>query len=1072
MSDVVDETRQRAERHGRPSRRGLPTSGRLIAAFALAVLSGLMLLRWLTYSVPRCVAAPAYIQTIPPTRTGEPEPEAPPAPQAAPASDDCSSGSLLGFVLPSISRANASLVSDARSDADADARTRLQFDEVRQTNARPSPTPTTNDNARPNIFKRFLRWLFKPLLRNKTISGNSPPERPIVRAVTLSDTKVSLCKERYSPSVRVAVSADSVHRGTLTYEFEADAGSVTHEAPGEAQAVWDLSSAKTGSHTLKVVAREQRPDSYNLASEPYAVKVEVESLFNCRSGGENPCENFSIKGPPVSPVNKSLRLTADLGPGVPDALEYSWKVSQGSITDGQGRRSVTVETAGLGDGQIITAEVKARLERHTCEASTQVRLAVPLDGETVLRGRVIGRLGVGVPNVRVSAIRNGKEVGSPTYTSGNGSFTLSVPFGTYLLKAEMPPTFGSFTYPLPDPTEMAFTFSPDSRNVVIPLNVSILTPTPTPVPSPSPNESPTPEASPASSPTPGETPTPTATPSPTPVESPTPAEQKRKIEDRISVNRPERLLEGQEESVTCALAMVYGEVIPVETFQNGVATVIDKPSTPQGGQKGPLSESFGEDYTSFAQFKIVSDDLDFALDSPSVQPVPSEVNQKADWTWKVRLKDGATKKTVSFTVRLDVVWRPKTGGGPDIVRSVWERRFENIPVGLPLDVKASKYGSLIGGIGALGIFAVPGLRRRRLDELDVEIERLQRGQTGNAVGRDLNVSGVSIDPSKIRLGPIEGMALNAESPPAVAEADELSCSVFTRSEASPGDSFIVQVFAHLAEQAEQLAARALKTDELAEERGSETLDAPVARGDELTVKLDMPTLEVDEPVQSFVWKGVIKCLQFGVSVPEGCAPKSLFGKVTVCQNTVPIGHIRFAFKVLAGGAAPIRALAAVEPARAEQPAGEFVRYRQAFISYCSKDRAEVLRRVQMLRLVKLKFRQDLLDLEPGQKWESTLYRYIDESDVFFLFWSKAAKESEWIEKELRHALERKGGRDEAPPEIIPVIIEGPPPAAPPSYLAADHFNDTLQYFVWVEDQLKNASRGPQSATPPDDAGAA
>lgn len=579
------------------------------------------------------------------------------------------------------------------------------------------------------------------------------------------------------------------------------------------------------------------------------------------------------------------------------------------------------------------------------------------------------------------------------------------------------------------------------------------------LPQPSRLQSPPFDASP--SPTPDATPSPMI--SPTPSASPTPAGQKRKVEDEISVNRPERFLEGKEETVTCALAMVHGEVIPTETFRNGVERVIDKPSTPTGGQAGLLSESFGEEYVSFAQFSLVSDDLDFALDSEGVQPVPAQVGGKAVWNWKVRLKD-ASKKEVSFTVRLDIVWRPKTPGAKEVVRSVREIKFEFIPVGLPTDVKVAQYGSLLGGIGALGL-VVPGLRRRRLEELNAGIDVPEGEEAGNA----------PVYPTETgeKHPPTEGVAASASSPPDEAKMDELSCSVYTRREARPGDAFLVQVFAHLAEQFDQLAARAMKSDERAEARGMETFDAPVARGDRLTIKLDMPGLEVDEPAQSFVWKGEIKRVLFGVTVPESIAPKSLVGKVTVCQNTVPIGHVRFAFEVVAAVEPAARVAPSVEPARAEaEPAGEFVRYRQAFISYCSKDRAEVLRRVQMLRLLKLKFRQDLLDLEPGQKWESTLYRYIDESDVVFLFWSKAAKESKWVEKELKYALARKGGRKEAPPEIVPVIIEGPPPAPPPPYLSADHFNDTLQYFVWVEDQLKKASRGPESPAPPGDAGAA
>ena len=218
----------------------------------------------------------------------------------------------------------------------------------------------------------------------------------------------------------------------------------------------------------------------------------------------------------------------------------------------------------------------------------------------------------------------------------------------------------------------------------------------------------------------------------------------------------------------------------------------------------------------------------------------------------------------------------------------------------------------------------------------------------------------------------------------------------------------------------------------------------------------MPGFEIDEPSQSFVWDGEVNLVPFGVTVPEGRKPGTVVCTVNVCQSTVPIGHIKFVFRVNAPGAQPDTAQAVPEPA------GDFVRYRQAFISYASADRAEVLRRVQMLALVKLKYFQDLLDIEPGQQWEPLIYRHIDESDVFFLFWSNAARESDWVEKEVRHALSKKGDREDAPPEIVPVIIEGPPLVPPPPYLADLHFNDKFLYFIRVEDELKGGC-GPQPA---------
>jgi TIR domain len=89
----------------------------------------------------------------------------------------------------------------------------------------------------------------------------------------------------------------------------------------------------------------------------------------------------------------------------------------------------------------------------------------------------------------------------------------------------------------------------------------------------------------------------------------------------------------------------------------------------------------------------------------------------------------------------------------------------------------------------------------------------------------------------------------------------------------------------------------------------------------------------------------------------------------------------------------------------------------------------------------------VLNLEPGERWERSLYRHIDESDIVLLFWSKAAKKSKWVRKEVRYALERKHGNEFAPPEIGPVLIEGPPVPRPWKELAYLHFNDPRIYLM-------------------------
>jgi hypothetical protein len=87
---------------------------------------------------------------------------------------------------------------------------------------------------------------------------------------------------------------------------------------------------------------------------------------------------------------------------------------------------------------------------------------------------------------------------------------------------------------------------------------------------------------------------------------------------------------------------------------------------------------------------------------------------------------------------------------------------------------------------------------------------------------------------------------------------------------------------------------------------------------------------------------------------------------------------------------------------------------------------------------------DVLSLRAGDRWETQLHRLIDEADIFLLFWSASARQSEWVEREWRYALGL--GREHF---IHPVTLEMPPPSPPPE-LAHLHFMDSLAYFIQPE----------------------
>jgi hypothetical protein len=270
----------------------------------------------------------------------------------------------------------------------------------------------------------------------------------------------------------------------------------------------------------------------------------------------------------------------------------------------------------------------------------------------------------------------------------------------------------------------------------------------------------------------------------------------------------------------------------------------------------------------------------------------------------------------------------------------------------------------------------------------------------------------------------------------------VDCTVFSRSEAQQGESLFIQVFAHMPERA---SSPAREFDSDSARRGLRSLETEIRRGSRLMFHLSAPGLEISDPVQSLVWRGAPASVQFEAIVPVNVRPGAVIGTLTVSQDFVPVGHIKFRVTILARDQLCLPEAAA--------PTGEARAYRKAFISYASPDRAEVLKRVQMLARLRNGFFQDALALEPGARWERELHRYIDESDLFLLFWSHAARESRQVMEEVRYALRRKNGDEMAAPEILPVIIEGPPPASPPPELAHLRFNDYFLYFIAAQSGL-------------------
>jgi len=274
-----------------------------------------------------------------------------------------------------------------------------------------------------------------------------------------------------------------------------------------------------------------------------------------------------------------------------------------------------------------------------------------------------------------------------------------------------------------------------------------------------------------------------------------------------------------------------------------------------------------------------------------------------------------------------------------------------------------------------------------------------------------------------------GLAPPREQQPEVA-VDKVHFTVTAPRSLEAGSLFILDVWAHTREQREEVLERA-RDEQGTEIRHKSKGPVTLARGSELMIRVSIPKLEVEDPQGLIEWQGEIGNATFPVAVPEGLGPGSVRGEAAIHAGGFEVAKVHFILQV---GRRPADV--------AKVPSWEN-RHRRAFCSYSSRDRDDVLGRIQGMQKIApgLDPFLDVLKLRSGQYWEQELWREIPRSDVFYLFWSSNALASEWVEKEWRCALKSKGIEF-----IDPVPLEPPDLAPPPRELGAKHFNDWILAF--------------------------
>lgn len=266
-------------------------------------------------------------------------------------------------------------------------------------------------------------------------------------------------------------------------------------------------------------------------------------------------------------------------------------------------------------------------------------------------------------------------------------------------------------------------------------------------------------------------------------------------------------------------------------------------------------------------------------------------------------------------------------------------------------------------------------------------------------------------------------------------SDEVDFSVFGPKQLKSGGESLIQVFLHTLSQREIVRLLAEEGDPQASRRGVKTLATEIRRGQLVQVLLEGDGLESNEKFSTLVWRGEPCSCEFRVRAREDWSDRAVHPRVLVLVDSVPVGSLTFAIQIAAGTSEP-------------GLLGDGARhYSYAFLSYDRADQEEVVKRAQGLKAAGIDFFADILALRAGERWEDRIYAAIDDCDLFCLFWSSRARDSEWVMRETTHALKRRALSEEGIPDIVPIIIEGPPPPPPPEQFKGIHFDDSLIYVL-------------------------
>jgi hypothetical protein len=191
-------------------------------------------------------------------------------------------------------------------------------------------------------------------------------------------------------------------------------------------------------------------------------------------------------------------------------------------------------------------------------------------------------------------------------------------------------------------------------------------------------------------------------------------------------------------------------------------------------------------------------------------------------------------------------------------------------------------------------------------------------------------------------------------------------------------------------------------------------DLPVARGDTLRFEPIVPGLSFNPSALEFQWLRGVHREVFEFRADRRLDGQTLNGRLSVYLGLRLVGDVSLRIRVDSGAAGP------------EQDTSRGRVYGKVFPSYSHQDAVVVDQIATAASSLGHQYLRDVERLRAGQDWQAELERYIDEADIFQLFWSPASMNSPHVQHEWDYALSLN-----RPDFVRPVFWEQPRPSAPP-----------------------------------------